>query len=356
MQPSNPAGTLGFDFLEFSTTDPMSLSKQFQAMGFYPVGKHHHHEVTIYQQNNARFIINTTPKSMANQFALAHGASVSAMGFRVKNASEAYQHALKNGARAYQCPAENDSYGIPAIYGVGESLIYFVDYDADMSNYANRFCTVPYCAPNDAGLTYIDHVTHNLKRGHMDEWADFYQRLFNFQQIRFFDIEGKMTGLKSRAMVSPCGKIRIPLNESADDQSQIEEFIHEFKGEGIQHIALGTDQIYDSVRSLRQRGLRFLDTPDTYYELIDKRLPKHGEPIEALKQLRILIDGQTREEKKLLLQIFTENMLGPVFFEIIQRKGDEGFGEGNFRALFESIELDQIRRGVLKPSVATESN
>lgn len=352
MQHANPAGTLGFDFLEFTTTDPITLSKQFQMLGFYPVGKHQYHDVMIYQQNQARFIINTTPKSMASQFALAHGASVSAMGFRVKDAKRAYQHALDQGARAYECDPACDSYGIPAIYGVGGSLIYFVDYNADTPNYAKQFCTMPYGAPNDAGLTYIDHVTHNLLRGNMDEWADFYQRLFNFQQVRYFDIEGKMTGLKSRAMVSPCGKIRIPLNESSDDQSQIEEFIHAFKGEGIQHIALGTDQIYDSIRTLRQRGLRFLDTPDTYYELIDARLPKHGESVEALKQLRILIDGQTRHEKKLLLQIFTENMLGPVFFEIIQRKGDEGFGEGNFRALFESIELDQIRRGVLKPDVA----
>jgi 4-hydroxyphenylpyruvate dioxygenase len=189
----------------------------------------------------------------------------------------------------------------------------------------------------------------------MEEWADYYIRLFNFREIRYFDIEGKMTGLKSKAMVSPCGQIRIPLNESADDKSQIEEFLQDFNGEGIQHIALGTNNIYSSVECLRQHGLKFLDTPDTYYEMLEERLPNHGEPVDNLKKHRILIDGETKTNKKLLLQIFTQNMLGPVFFEIIQRKGDEGFGEGNFRALFESIELDQIRRGVLKPEEQKEN-
>lgn len=350
MQNNNPAGTDGFDFLEFTTNDPDKLAQQFVAMGFTPVAKHNTHDVIVYQQNDILFFINLTKGSAASQFADLHGASVSAMGFRVKDAKAAYQYTLANGATPYQ--AENDTaiYDMPVIYGIGNSLIYFVDYKNNTANYAHLFSPLPEKSSSlkGTGLTYIDHVTHNLQRGNMAEWADFYTRLFNFAEVRYFDIEGKMTGLTSKAMASPCGKIRIPLNESSDDKSQIEEFLKDFNGEGIQHIALGTNDIYSSVESLHQHGLEFLDTPDTYYDLIDKRLPQHGEPIDALKKHRILLDGNTSTEKKLLLQIFTKNMLGPVFFEVIQRKGDEGFGEGNFRALFESIELDQVRRGVLK--------
>jgi 4-hydroxyphenylpyruvate dioxygenase len=345
----NPAGTNGFEFLEFSTTDVAMLETQLTSMGFTPVAKHVSANAILFQQNDIRFIINTTKGSMAERFAKQHGTSASAMGFRVENAEIAFQHALANGATPYQANDETDLYGIPAIVGVGGSLIYFVDYQHDVPNYAAHFSPLPSRDTTHvgAGLTYLDHVTHNLHRGEMDKWADFYERLFNFREIRYFDIEGKLTGLKSRAMTSPCGKIRIPLNESSDDKSQIEEFLKDFNGEGIQHIALGTDNIYDTVQTLQQKNLEFLDTPDTYYDLIEKRLPNHGEPVDTLRKLRILIDGNTHAEKELLLQIFTKNMLGPVFFEIIQRKGDEGFGEGNFKALFESIELDQIQRGVL---------
>ena len=346
----NPAGTNGFDFLEFTTSDPSKLIAQFESLGFVSLARHRDHDVVIYQQNNIRFIINLSPTSAAAHFAKQHGASVSAMGFRVDNAERAFQYALSQGAEEYVPQDDENIYTIPAIRGVGGSVIYFVDYQHNGPNYQTHFRTdLSNFHPNTgAGLTYIDHVTHNLHRGNMDIWADFYARLFNFREIRYFDIEGKLTGLKSRAMTSPCGKIRIPLNESSDDKSQIEEFLKDFNGEGIQHIALGTDDIYQSVEQLRAKKIVFLDTPDTYYELVDKRLPNHGEPVDVLKKNRILIDGNTASDKLLLLQIFTANMLGPVFFEIIQRKGDEGFGEGNFRALFESIELDQIRRGVLK--------
>jgi 4-hydroxyphenylpyruvate dioxygenase len=370
METYNPVGTQGFDFLEFTTTDPKKLSSQFESMGFHPVATHNTHPITIYQQNDIRFIINLTPNSMASKFAHLHGACVSAMGFRVKNAKAAQQHALLNGASAYQAMSKNAKaeqatildeqivYDMPAIYGVGNSLIYFVEYQDGKPNYAHQFSSLEASSAQNrnAGLTYIDHVTHNLHRGNMIKWADFYTRLFNFREIRYFDIEGKLTGLKSKAMTSPCGKIRIPLNESSDDKSQIEEFLKDFNGEGIQHIALGTNEIYDSVTCLRKNGLEFLDTPDTYFDLIEKRLPKHGESVDNLKKNRILIDGDTINDKRLLLQIFTQNMLGPVFFEIIQRKGDQGFGEGNFRALFESIELDQIRRGVLNENDVDENN
>lgn len=349
MQTQNPAGTDGFDFLEFTTHDPQKLKEQFTSLGLVPLATHREQDVTIYQQNDIRFIINLTKETLASKFADVHGPSASAMGFRVKDAKKAYQHAISNGATPYHTPQKNATYHLPAIYGVGGSLIYFVEYKNNKPNYAEDFSYLPTPLKKASpDLTYIDHVTHNLHRGNLDEWANFYIRLFNFKEVRYFDIEGRLTGLKSRAMASPCGKIRIPLNESSDDQSQIEEFLNVFNGEGIQHIALGTNNIYDSVKALKQNNLEFLDTPNTYYELIEKRLPKHGEPLEELKKLRILIDGETKTERKLLLQIFTQNMLGPVFFEIIQRKGDDGFGEGNFRALFESIELDQIRRGVIK--------
>jgi 4-hydroxyphenylpyruvate dioxygenase len=343
MQVDNPTGTNGFDFLEFSTHQPNVLHNQFLAMGFTPAAKHHTLDITIYQQNDIRFILNLSENSLASQFAKLHGPSASAMGFRVQDAKKAYDYAIAKGAR----PCQQSIYNIPAICGVGGSLIYFVDYKNDKANYSNLFSSLPQHTNTSIGLTYLDHVTHNLYRGNMDIWYEFYQNIFNFREVRYFDIEGKLTGLKSRALQSPCGKIRIPLNESSDDKSQIEEFLKDFNGEGIQHIALGTDNIYDSVERLRTQGLQFLDTPETYYELIEKRLPQHGEQLVNLKKNRILIDGTTKNERKLLLQIFTQNMLGPVFFEIIQRKGDEGFGEGNFKALFESIELDQIKRGVL---------
>ena len=350
MELHNPAGTNGFDFLEFTTKDVSKLTNQFEMMGFKHVATHKALDIKIYQQNDIRFIINNAKNSLASRFADAHGASVCAMGFQVANAKQTFEFCLSKGARAYTPENESIVYDIPAIYGVGDSVIYFVDHQNGAANYAREFHYTdqhPGAHPGH-GFTYLDHVTHNLHRGNMDIWADFYTRLFNFREIRYFDIEGKLTGLKSRAMTSPCGKIRIPLNESSDDKSQIEEFLKEFNGEGIQHIALGAKNIYESVEILRKKGIAFLDTPDSYYELLEARLPAHGEPLDALKNLNILLDGNTEEKKRLLLQIFTQNMLGPVFFEIIQRKGDEGFGEGNFRALFESIELDQIRRGVLE--------
>lgn len=350
MQTANPAQTDGFAFLEFATNDIQKLTNQFENIGFEPFAKHKNADVIIYKQNDIHFLINTTYGSLAEKFAAAHGTSACAMGFRVRDAQAAFDHAIQNGAMPYQAIGETPVYNIPAIYGVGGSLIYFVDEENGAPNYMEHFSHLPTPATKQKpiGLTYLDHVTHNLHRGNMIKWAEFYTNLFGFHEVRYFDIEGRMTGLKSKAMTSPCGKIRIPLNESSDDKSQIEEFIKDFNGEGIQHIALGTNNIYESVDRLDQNGLEFLDTPDTYYELIEKRLPNNGEQFDELKRLRILMDGTTANgEKKLLLQIFTKNMLGPVFFEIIQRKGDEGFGEGNFKALFESIELDQIRRGVL---------
>lgn len=345
-------GTIGFAFIEYATPQRALLEQQFQQMGFHVAGSHRHKSVTHYIQGEINFLINTEPKSHAQRFAEKHGASACGMGFRVEDASYAYDRALKLGAKIFS----NPDLPFPAIEGIGGAPLYFVDNQHGTDN--------PLWLPVDdgrtqrptptsmknrgVGLGHIDHLTHNVNRGRMDYWADFYTDLFNFSQIRYFNIEGQKTGLISRAMGSPCGKIKIPLNESKDDQSQIEEFIQQFHGEGIQHIALTTENIFESVESLREHGIRFMDVPDTYYEMIEERLPKHGEDLARLHKNFILIDGDTRQQpKKTLLQIFTHPMLGPVFFEIIQRKGDEGFGEGNFQALFESIERDQIRRGVI---------
>jgi 4-hydroxyphenylpyruvate dioxygenase len=344
----NPMGTDGFEFVEYTAPDPIALGALFEQLGFAAVARHRSKRVTLYRQGDVNFIVNAEPDSFAQAFARVHGPSVCALGFRVKDAAQALRRAVQLGARAFEAQVGPMELNIPAIQGIGGSLIYLVDRYGDRTIYDVDFVPVAGAAgaPADVGLAYIDHLTHNVHRGRMDEWATFYERLFDFREIRYFDIEGKLTGLKSRAMTSPCGKIRIPINESVDDKSQIEEYLTAYHGEGIQHIALGAIDIHRAVETLSARGVRFLDVPDTYYEMLDVRLPGHGEDIARLKRNRILLDGSPGGG--LLLQIFTETVIGPIFFELIQRKGDEGFGEGNFRALFESIEQDQIRRGVLK--------
>jgi len=352
--PANPMGTDGFEFVEYTAPDPKALGRLFETLGFTAVARHRSKNVTLYRQGQINFIVNAEPDSFAQAFARVHGPSACAMAFRVKDAAAAYERAVKLGARPVQGKLGPMELNIPAIQGIGGSLIYLVDrYGPSGSIYDIDFRPLPGAPaePEGAGLVYIDHLTHNVHRGRMEQWARFYEKLFGFRELRYFDIEGQATGLRSKAMVSPCGKIRIPINESADSKSQIEEFLHAYHGEGIQHIALGSREIYRTVERLRARKVKFLGTPDTYYELVGKRLPRHGEDLGRLRKNRILIDGSApgkAGERHLLLQIFTETLIGPIFFEIIQRKGDEGFGEGNFRALFESIELDQIRRGVLK--------
>ncbi len=354
MTAANPMGTDGFEFVEYAAPEPARLGGLFEQMGFSPVARHRSKQVTLYRQGDVNFILNAERDSFAQSFARVHGPSVCAMAFRVKNAAAAYDRALKLGARPFHGRIGPMELNIPALHGIGDSLIYLVDRYGDHTIYDVDF--VPAAgsdlAPKGVGLAQIDHLTHNVHRGRMDLWAGFYEKLFNFREIRYFDIEGKVTGLKSRAMTSPCGKIRIPINESADDKSQIEEYLAAYKGEGIQHIALASSDIYATVEALRARNIAFMDVPDTYYEAVDQRLPGHGEPLERLKRERILIDGAPTPEGGRLLQIFTTTVIGPIFFEIIQRKGDEGFGEGNFRALFESIERDQIRRGVLGDGAA----
>jgi 4-hydroxyphenylpyruvate dioxygenase len=346
--PVNPMGTDGFEFVEYTAPDPAALARLFEQLGFTAVARHRSKNVTLYKQGDVNFILNAEPDSFAQSFARVHGPSVCAMAFRVRNAARAVKRALALGAELGPTTAGPMELNIPSIRGIGGSLIYLVDrYGPRGTIYDIDFEPTGDAGPG-AGLAFVDHLTHNVHRGRMDPWAQFYRRLFNFREIKYFDIEGKLTGLKSRAMTSPCGKIRIPINESSDDKSQIAEYLEAYKGEGIQHIALATDDIYATVDLLRKAGVAFQDTPDTYYEAVDKRLPGHGEPLAEIEARRILIDGAPTEGGGILLQIFTKTVIGPIFFEIIQRKGNEGFGEGNFRALFESIELDQIRRGVLK--------
>jgi 4-hydroxyphenylpyruvate dioxygenase len=355
MGPTNPMGTDGFEFVEYAAPEPERLGALFERMGFSPVARHRSKRVTLYRQGDVNFILNAEPDSFAQSFARVHGPSVCAMAFRVTDAAAAYERALKLGARPFHGRIGPMELNIPAIHGIGDSLIYLVDRYGDRTIYDVDFVPVAGTdpRPRGVGLTQIDHLTHNVHRGRMDLWAGFYETLFNFREIRYFDIEGKLTGLKSRAMTSPCGKIRIPINESADDKSQIEEYLQAYKGEGIQHIALSSADIYETVEALRSGEVAFMDVPDTYYEAVDQRLPGHGEPLDRLRRNRILIDGAPTPEGGRLLQIFTTTVIGPIFFEIIQRKGDEGFGEGNFRALFESIERDQIQRGVLKDGAAS---
>jgi 4-hydroxyphenylpyruvate dioxygenase len=342
----NPMGTDGFEFVEYTAPDPELLRSLFERMGFPVVARHRRKNVTLHRQGDVNFIINAEPAGFGQQFAAAHGPSACAMAFRVKDAALAWQRALELGAEPGPDTAGPMELNIPSIRGIGGSLIYLVDRYGGSSIYDVDFVPVaPPAAVRPAGLTLIDHLTHNVQRGRMDHWAGFYERLFNFREIRYFDIEGRKTGLLSRAMTSPCGKIRIPINESQDDKSQIEEYLREYRGEGIQHIALATDDIYASVDALRGNGVVFQDTPDSYYDGVDSRVAGHRESLAEMRDRRILIDGSA--EEGILLQIFTQNVIGPIFFEIIQRKGNEGFGEGNFKALFESIELDQERRGVI---------
>jgi 4-hydroxyphenylpyruvate dioxygenase len=359
----NPMGTDGFEFIEYAAPDPQAMGALFERMGFRAIARHRHKNVLLYRQGGINFILNAEPDSFAQRFARQHGPSICAIAFRVQDAKAAYERAVSLGAWGYAGQAGPGELNIPAIKGIGDSLIYLVDRwrgkngarpgdIGDIGFYDVDFEPLPGVAGAEAldppghGLTTIDHLTHNVHRGRMGEWAEFYERLFNFREIRYFDIEGQATGVKSKAMTSPCGKIRIPINEEGNDKAgQIQEYLDRYRGEGIQHIALASTDLYATVDALQLAGIQLLNTSETYYELLPKRIPGLQEDIAALQQRNILVDGTPQE---LLLQIFSENQLGPIFFEFIQRKGNEGFGEGNFKALFETMELDQMRRGVLR--------
>ncbi|WP_448586682.1 4-hydroxyphenylpyruvate dioxygenase [Thermaurantiacus sp.] len=346
---ANIMGLDGFEFVEFTGPDPEALGRLFEKLGFTHVATHRSKQVKRYAQGDINFLLNAEPEGQAAEFRAQRGPSANAMAFRVRDARFAFEEALRRGAEPVHGRVGPMELNIPAIRGIGGANLYLVDRYGAAEIYDVDFVPVPGASRADrtVGLTTIDHLTHNVARGDIAKWADFYARIFGFREIRHFDIRGRATGLFSKAMTAPDNKIRIPLNESQDEHSQIAEFLRAYNGEGIQHIALATDNILETVDRLTANGIRFQDTPDTYYELLDLRLPGHGLNVEALRQRRILLDGAPEAGGGLLLQIFTENMVGPIFFEIIERRGNDGFGEGNFQALFESLELDQIRRGVL---------
>ena len=345
----NPLGTDGFEFVEFTSEEPERLKGLFEMMGFGAVSRHRSKNVLRLAQGDVNFILNMEPVGQPAAFRAEHGSSANAMAFRVKDAARALELAVERGATPVQGRVGPMELNIPAIEGIGGSNLYLVDRYGAKAIYDVDFRPIEGAPenPSGVGVTYLDHLTHNVHRGQMANWAEFYERIFNFREIRYFDIEGAQTGLISKAMTSPCGKIRIPLNESRDEHSQIEEFLKDYRGEGIQHIALGVADIYETVETMGARGVKFQETPDTYYEQLAGRVKDHGENLQRLRADKILLDGAPTQGQGLLLQIFTQNMIGPIFFELIQRKGNEGFGEGNFKALFESIEADQVRRGVL---------
>lgn len=351
----NPMGLMGFEFVEFASPTPHVLEPLFEKMGFSLVARHRSKDVLLYRQGDINFIVNREPKSLAGYFAAEHGPSACAMAFRVKDSHKAYSRALELGAQPIEVPTGPMELRLPAIKGIGGAALYLIDrYEDGKSIYDIDFEWLPGVPrhPVGHGLKIIDHLTHNVYRGRMAFWGSYYEKLFNFREIRYFDIKGEYTGLTSRAMTAPDGLIRIPLNEESGKggTGQIEEFLMKFNGEGIQHIALLTDDLIGTVDALQLSGVPLMTAPnDIYYEMLSERLPAHGEPVKALQTRGILLDGNTQGgDKRLLLQIFSETLLGPVFFEFIQRKSDEGFGEGNFKALFESLERDQIRRGALK--------
>lgn len=349
-QIENPLGTDGFEFVEFTSPDPDAMARTFEMLGFTAWAKHPTKDVTLYRQGRSNLLLNRESTGHAARFREEHGPSAAGMAFRVKDAKKAFEMAVERGARPSDAGPSALGPGAYVLEGIGGSLLYLVDRYGEKGTIYDDWTPIPgreeAAKRNDVGLDLLDHLTHNVRRGQMRVWSEFYSRVFNFREQKYFDIKGRATGLFSQAMIAPDGEIRIPLNESQDDRSQIEEFIREYNGEGIQHLAYTTDDVYDTVEKLRARGVVFQDTLDTYYELVDKRIPDHGEPLERMRKNRILIDGS--KEEGLLLQIFTVNLFGPIFIEIIQRKGNQGFGNGNFQALFESIELDQIRRGVIK--------
>ena len=350
----NPMKLCGFEFVEFAAPQSDLLEPIFEMMGFSKVAVHRSKNVDLYRQGNINFIINREPHSLANYFAEEHGPSACGLAFRVEDAHYAYNRALELGAQPIEIPTGPMELRLPAIKGIGGAPIYLIDRYADGASIYDidfRFLEGVDRHPEGCGFHTLDHLTHNVYRGRMQYWADYYEKLFNFREIRFFDIKGEYTGLTSKAMTAPDGKIRIPLNEGASgDTDQIQEFLMDFNGEGIQHIALACDDLISCWDRLKARGMPFMTAPpDTYYTMLEERLPGHGEPVDELKCRGILLDGSTADgDPRLLLQIFSQTLLGPVFFEFIQRKRDDGFGEGNFKALFESIERDQIERGVLE--------
>ncbi|MEM9642000.1 MAG: 4-hydroxyphenylpyruvate dioxygenase [Pseudomonadota bacterium] len=349
---ANPAGTDGFEFVEFAHPDPAELETLFSKMGYVKAAQHKAKNIALWKQGDITYVVNAEPGSFGMRFVAEHGPCAPSMAWRVVDAQHAFDHAVAKGATPYL--GADKVLDVPALVGIGGSLIYLVDtYGGDANPYADEYDWLPGVPPRPEGVGfyYLDHLTHNVHKGNMDTWFKFYGDLFNFREIRFFDIEGKFTGLLSRALTSPCGRIRIPINEDRGEKGQIVEYLKRYNGEGIQHIAVATEKLYDATDAIAANGIKFMPKPpEAYYTMSYDRVQGHNEPLDRMMKHGILIDGEgvvDGGETRILLQIFSKTVIGPIFFEFIQRKGDDGFGEGNFKALFESIEADQIARGVL---------
>lgn len=345
-QRPNPLGVQQFEFIEYAAPDASVLHDLFAKLGFTAVARHKNRPVTLYRQGGINFLVNETPDSFASDFAAKHGPACTGFALRVSDPEKARQAALANGAEAIDHKPDTLALDMPCIAGIGGSVLYLTSGIEDVEKQFDFDSSVER-NPKGVGLTFIDHLTHNVYNGNMGQWAGFYEKLFGFFEVKYFDIKGAQTGLRSKAMTAPNGNISIPINESENPKSQINEYLDEYKGEGVQHIALYSENIYESVEALHANGIQFLDTPDTYFDVIDQRIPNHGEDVPRMRKNKILIDADMNQPELQLLQIFTQTNIGPIFFEIIQRKGNEGFGEGNFQALFEAIERDQQKRGVL---------
>lgn len=340
----NPIGLDGMEFIEFASPEPTKLETLFTQLGFKKMGDHKRKKVSLWSQGNIHFVINAEEGSFAQSFSKEHGPSACATGFRVKNAEKAFNEAVKRGARPLP---QSEHHSFPAVYGIGDSVIYFIDqYDRSrpFKSFEQDFNLTSTEVNPGVGFEIIDHLTNNVPVGEMQKWCDFYEQIFNFKENRYFDIKGKATGLFSKVMKSPCGKFSIPINEPNGEKSQIQEYLDEYKGSGIQHIALTTSDVTKTVKALRDNGIEFLSTPSAYYDMLLDRLPNVTEDVDVLRDLQILVDG---DHDGYLLQIFTKTVIGPIFFEVIQRKNHAGFGNGNFQALFDAIEEDQRRRGYL---------
>jgi 4-hydroxyphenylpyruvate dioxygenase len=343
----NPVGLDGVEFIEYAGTDPKFFESLFLRYGFEKIAKHPTQQIELYRQGEVNFIVNCQPGTFAADFAKLHGPSICSTGFRVKNAADAQKIATARGGVAYLGADDlRGATAYPAIMGIGDSLVYFMDKTNTKDLYENIF-GLKNGGPQVVGhgFKFVDHFTNNVPKGEMDKWSEFYTNVFGFYEIRYFDIKGKSTGLLSKAMGSPDGKFAVPINEPADGKSQIQEYLDEYAGSGIQHVAMSTDDIIGTLESLRKTNLEFLAAPpETYYRAMKTRLPMVVEDVDRLRKNAILVDG---DHEGYLLQIFSKNIVGPIFFEVIQRRGHDGFGNGNFQALFDAIEQDQRERGYL---------
>lgn len=340
----NPIKIFGIEFVEYGGPDPAALEKLFDGLGFTKIAKHPEQEIDLFKQHDIRFLLNRQSGSFCEAFHKDHGPSICSMGWRVEDAELAFNESVKRGAKPYEGADQKlGSESLKAVYGIGDSLIYFVD-KFDDDTIFGKYEQITDEKQWDKPLLRIDHLTNNVPAGEMQKWCDFYEKIFGFAETRYFDIRGQKTGLLSKVMSTPDKSIIIPINEPTEDKSQIQEYLDEYKGPGIQHVALSTGDICENLERFRANGINFLDVPDTYYDVVKERIPKLEENVDTLKKLKILVDG---DEEGYLLQIFSKNVIGPIFYEIIQRKNHWGFGEGNFQALFDAIERDQKERGFL---------